>query len=96
MVGIEGVLVPKTPSDQFTNNVFVCFSSFGFWALRVYVCLRCQVRRIKMRLVRGVLIFNICKTHRIDVWYIYLHLVDFYGKCRYIYYTWILWESNIN
>ena len=25
-------------------------------------------------------------THRINVWYryIYLHLVDFYGKCRYI------------
>ena len=21
-------------------------------------------------------------THRIHVWYIYLHLVDFYGKCR--------------
>ena len=27
---------------------------------------------------------------RIHVWYIYLHLVDFYGKCRYIYHTWIL------
>ena len=21
-------------------------------------------------------------THTIHVWYIYLHLVDFYGKCR--------------
>ena len=21
-------------------------------------------------------------SHRIHVWYIYLHLVDFYGKCR--------------
>ena len=28
---------------------------------------------------------------RIHVWYIYLHLVDFYGKCRQIYHTWILW-----
>ena len=28
---------------------------------------------------------------RIHVWYIYLHLVDFYGKCRWIYHTWILW-----
>ena len=27
---------------------------------------------------------------RIHVWYIYLHLVDFYGKCRQIYHTWIL------
>ena len=32
-------------------------------------------------------------THRIHVWYIYLHLVDFYGKCRWIYHTWILWGS---
>ena len=24
-------------------------------------------------------------SHRIHVWYIYLHLVDFYGKCRQIY-----------
>ena len=24
-------------------------------------------------------------------WYIYLHLVDFYGKCTEIYHTWILW-----
>ena len=30
-------------------------------------------------------------THRIHVWYIYLHLVDFYGKCRDIHHTWILW-----
>ena len=26
-------------------------------------------------------------THRIHVWYIYLHLVDIYGKCRYCKYT---------
>ena len=32
-------------------------------------------------------------THRIHVWYIYLHLVDFHGKCRYIYHTWMLWVS---
>ena len=30
-------------------------------------------------------------THTIHVWCIYLHLVDFYGKCRGIYHTWILW-----
>ena len=34
---------------------------------------------------------NTCISHRIRVWYIYLHLVDFYGKCRYIYHTWMLW-----
>ena len=32
-------------------------------------------------------------THTIHVWYIYLHLVDFYGKCRQIYHTWILWVN---
>ena len=31
------------------------------------------------------------RYHRIHVWYIYLHLVDFYGKCSEIYHTWILW-----
>ena len=31
-------------------------------------------------------------SHRIiHVWYIYLLLVDCYGKCRLIYHTWILW-----
>ena len=30
-------------------------------------------------------------SHRIHVWYIYLHLVDFYGQCRYIHHTWMVW-----
>ena len=34
-------------------------------------------------------------THRIHVWYIYLHLVDFYGRCRQIYHTWILWVMYV-
>ena len=34
------------------------------------------------------------KTHTIHVWYIYLHLVDFYGKCREIYHTWMIWERS--
>ena len=36
------------------------------------------------------------QTHRIYdiyVWNIHLRLVDFYGKCRQIYHTWILWET---
>ena len=33
-------------------------------------------------------------SHRIHVWYIYLHLVDFYDKCRLIFHTWILWDSQ--
>ena len=33
-------------------------------------------------------------TLRIHVWYICLHLVEFYGKCRQIYHTWILRARN--
>ena len=33
-------------------------------------------------------------THRIHVWYIYLRLVDYYGKYRQIYHTWIPWVSQ--
>ena len=32
------------------------------------------------------------QSHTIHVWYIYLHLVDVYGKCREIYHTWMIWE----
>ena len=32
-------------------------------------------------------------TQTLDVWYIYLYLVNFYGRCRYINHTWILWDS---
>ena len=30
-------------------------------------------------------------SNSIHVWYLYLHLVDVYGKCRWIYHTWNLW-----
>ena len=33
-------------------------------------------------------------THSIHVWYIYLHLLDFCGKCIQIYHTWILWAID--
>ena len=33
-------------------------------------------------------------TQGIHVWQIYIHLVDSYGKCRYIYHTWILWDME--
>ena len=32
--------------------------------------------------------------HTIHVWYIYLHLVDFYGKCSWIQHTWMVWDMN--
>ena len=33
-------------------------------------------------------------THTIHVWYIYLHLVDFHGKCTETYHTWVLWARH--
>ena len=36
------------------------------------------------------------KSHSIHVWCIYLHLVDFYGKCKEIYHTWMLWECLLH
>ena len=39
-------------------------------------------------------VFGVPKVILIGSMYgnIYLHLVDFYGKCRDIYHTWILWD----
>ena len=34
--------------------------------------------------------------HGIHVWYIYLNLVDFYGKRRWIYHTWMLRDMLLN
>ena len=39
----------------------------------------------------GVIPESVYLTHRVHVWYIYLHWVDIYGKCRDVYHTWILW-----
>jgi len=36
------------------------------------------------------------QSHSIHVWYIYLHLPQKLPKCRYIYHTWILWETMDN
>ena len=33
-------------------------------------------------------------TQTIHVWHIYLHLVDFYGKSRSIYHTWMVWDIS--
>ena len=33
------------------------------------------------------------RTHTIHEWYIYLQLVHVSGKCRYIYYTWVVWGN---
>ena len=51
---------------------------------------RCLISVKKsMERVAGTCLYN---SHGIHVWYIYLHLVDFYGTCRWIYHTWIPWD----
>ena len=35
------------------------------------------------------------QSHRIHVWYVYLHLPYKSTKCRWIYHTWILWASKL-
>ena len=34
-------------------------------------------------------------THWINVWYVYLHLVDFFSKYRHIYHMFLLWDISI-
>ena len=36
------------------------------------------------------------RSERILIWYIYLHLVDVYGRCSQICHTWKLWRWNIS
>ena len=57
--------------------------TFAFGAKRVYFQSELLVF---VRVNPGV------HSHRIHVWYIYLQLVHFCGKCRWICHTWILWE----
>ena len=42
-----------------------------------------------------MIIYVLTYSPRVHVWYIYLHVADFYDKCRLIYHTWILWDLNI-
>ena len=30
----------------------------------------------------GEILLNFLRSHRIHVWYVYLHFADLYGKCR--------------
>ena len=43
------------------------------------------------RCCSNILILFVYYPYRIHVWHIYLGLVDFWGKCRWIYHTQILW-----
>ena len=78
-------------------------SAFIFWGssryfsgMLVFFLFKCLP--LKLRKMKDLLdIFCVCVfetptvviiiSHRIYVWYIYLHLVDLYGKCRQIYST---------
>ena len=45
------------------------------------------IRRLGISSARMMELFSCQILSSIHVWYIYLHLVDFYGKCRYCKYT---------
>ena len=55
------------------ERIFAAYSGVGFEPLGLF--------KIKTYFFNRIAI----NTHRIHVWYIYLHLVDFYGKCSQIY-----------
>ena len=41
-----------------------------------------------------MIIYIHLNTRGIHAWHIYLHLFDFYGKCRYIYLTWMVYDGT--
>ena len=42
-----------------------------------------------------MIIYNMAHTQMLNVWPMYLHVADFYGKCWQIYHTRILWNIMI-
>ena len=71
----------------------------GKWMLAIEICMKDAFKEEGMCVcLTQIFPWYKNQTHRIHVWYIYLHLLDFYGKCRciYIYHTWIHWEIVIN
>ena len=94
--------IPKVTSPQWLHNESHCYillmvqksgyiTSWGIGSLSHYL----QGFKTLLGVDRRNF-WTIDITHRIHVWYIYLHLVDFYGKCRWIYHTWILWEQYLS
>ena len=70
------------------------WSGFMFWRIPTHP----KRHRRKGDLNRWNVGYNIqndklvgCRSHRIHVWYIYLHLPYKSTKCRYIYHTWMVW-----
>ena len=78
----------STSQCQCQQHWTCCPPSWGWVFFFQRICLAETTR------CRGWLIFVdvYVHTHTIHVWYIYLHLVDFYGKCSEIYHTWIVWD----
>ena len=58
----------------------------------------CQVAKLEIpqsKLRSGDCYNYITYAYTIHVWYIYLHLVDFYGKCRQMWHTWMVWVREL-
>ena len=86
-----GIFVQKRSSGMqclFLQNVSYTSSSYT-WQY-VGCSLRFLDRDLKLWEERwNILVFQ---THRIHVWYIWIHLPQHSTKCRQICHTWILWE----
>ena len=74
------VEISRRPQTELTSRARAqkCYWHDAWWS-------RHFVRRIFQ---------NYAVKHGIHLWHIYLHLVDFHGKCRWIYHTWILWTMQ--
>ena len=58
----------------------------GKWMLAIEICMKDAFKEEGMCVcLTQIFPWYKNQTHRIHVWYIYLHLLDFYGKCRCIY-----------
>ena len=63
--------------EECANAGFLC-------AMKIHLCFMQQ-----SLLPPPVYMNNVYLSHKIHVWYIYLHFVDFYGKYTIV--PWILW-----
>ena len=80
-IGISILIVLKSTR----NSTFPWKKPWTFGPISWNVWIRTTVQYTSSK----IMLKRLHNTRRIHVWYIYLHLVDSYGKCKWIYHTWI-------
>ncbi len=79
---------PTTPQKTYAMARLVTDPSAQLAQANPWFLLVTQLKHVENRFVQ---------SRSINVWYIYLHLVifkDFYGKCKQMYHTLILWNCE--